>query len=414
MRQKSTRLRARPAGNLWEPRRLALLTKLFRRTYNREASLFISVPGRTELGGNHTDHHRGKVLAASVGLDLVAAVAPRSDDNINVSSEGFAHPFFLHVKETAPREEEKGTSTSLIRGIVAFFAERGFGLGGFDACIAGSVGIGSGLSSSACFEVLIGSVLNVLHNRGRATPLEIARAGQFAENRYFGKPCGLMDQVACSLGGTLKIDFRTPANPSIHRLTFDPRTYGYELVVVNTGGGHQDLTPEYAAIPDEMGSVARFLGVSSCRDIRMKTFQDRMSEIRKACGDRAVLRCMHYFAENERVDREFDALRRRKFDEFLGLVRQSGNSSMKYLQNIFSASDPHRQNVSIALAATERFLLKQSGGASRVHGGGFAGTIQAYIPVGVSKRYEREMNSLFGEGSVQPIALRPTGAVVRG
>lgn len=408
---KKQRKRRQPAAGeyRWDERRLAECVRKFRGVTGKKPTHAFSSPGRTELGGNHTDHNRGKVLAASVDLDSLAVVAPRSDDTIRIFSEGFADPFVLQAGDHAIRREERGTSAALIRGIAAAVVERGFSAGGFDAWVTSRVGIGSGLSSSASFEVLVGAILNALHNREKIPGIQLALAGQSAENNYFGKPCGLMDQLTCSLGGTIKIDFRDPVKPNISRLVFDPRKYGFDLVVVHTGTSHQDLHAEYAAVPEEMRSVARFLGGEHCRDIEVDLFFDRLSDVRAHCGERAALRCIHFFAENERVEKQFKALKQERFTEFLALVQQSGDSSMKYLQNIYPASNPRNQSVTLALALTDRFLSRHGAGAFRVHGGGFAGTIQAYIPSQVTPLYRRTMQALFGKSSVQTLVLRPIG-----
>lgn len=397
----------------WDERRLAAVSRKFREATGRIPTFAFSSPGRTELGGNHTDHHHGKVLAASVNLDMFASVAPRSDGTVRVFSRGFKEPFVVQAGDRTVRENEKGTSAGIIRGILAIFAGRGQEVGGFDAWVMSRVGVGSGLSSSACFEVLIGSILNTLYNRGRIPPLQIATAGQAAENEYFGKPCGLMDQVACSVGGTLKIDFRVPDKPEIKRLQVDPSKFGFDLLVVNTGSGHEDLTSEYASVPEEMQSVARFLGFEYCRDVPFGLFVERLPEVRTHCGDRAALRCMHFFRENERVEKQFAALKKRQFTDFLALVQQSGDSSIKFLQNTYSTNHPQRQSVTVALAQTERFLSECGGGACRVHGGGFAGTIQVYVPSNSVGRYRRMMDALFGRDCVQPLVLRPLGVVSR-
>ena len=413
MKNKRRRATAAKGENLWDKKRLAGCSGDFRRMTGRKPTHAFSSPGRTELGGNHTDHNRGKVLAASIDLDMLAAVAPRSDGTIRIFSEGFHDPFIVETGDWGIHPEERGTSAALIRGTVAEFIRKGWNVGGFDAWVTSRVGVGSGLSSSACFEVLVGSILNTLYNSGRISRVQLAFSGQAAENVHFGKPCGLMDQITCSVGGTLRIDFRDPSNPDIKRVDFDPQKFGFDLVVVNTGSTHEDLTGDYAAIPNEMRSVARFLGVEYCRDVDVDLFMDRLPDIRANCGDRAALRCMHFFAENNRVEKQFKALKQKRFSEFLNLVQQSGDSSMKYLQNIVPAGHPHNQGLALALAQTDRFLLRHGEGAYRVHGGGFAGTIQAYIPTHAKGAYRRVMSALFGENSVQTLIPRVTGVESR-
>jgi len=397
----------------WDERRIAASVKNFLRSTGRNPTHAFSSPGRTELGGNHTDHNHGKVLAASVELDMLASAAPRSDDTVRIFSEGFGDPFIVHTRDLTKDDGEKGTSTALIRGIMATLVQRGQNVGGFDALVTSRVGVGSGLSSSACFEILVASILNTFYNRDRISRIELATAGQIAENNFFGKPCGLMDQIACGVGGTLRIDFRDPGNPDIKQVQIDPREFGFDLIVVNTGSSHEDLTAEYAAIPEEMRSVARFLGAEQCRDVDVDLFFERLPDVRARCGDRAALRCIHFFDENDRVDRQFKALKQRRFGEFLDLVQESGDSSMKYLQNVYSASHPRSQSMTLALARTDRFLSRCGAGACRVHGGGFAGTIQAYVPSPELAKYRRMMTPLFGPGSVQPLILRPVGVESR-
>jgi len=394
-----------------------------------------TAPGRTELAGNHTDHNRGKVLAASIQLDNVAVVRERSDNIIFFRSTGFPD---VKVKLTdekgepdlQPKPEETGATEGLIRGIAAELRRQGCPVGGFSANAESVVLPGSGLSSSAAVEVLIGRILDSLYGGAKRTPLEIAQIGQYAENAYFGKPCGLMDQTACASGGAVAIDFENPDLPIVKQINFDLDAAGYVLCVVNTGGNHADLTPDYASIPAEMKSVAAFFSKSVLRELDKGAILSRAAEIRKALGDRALLRSLHFFDENERVDAMTNALlemenadsasKQAAFYRYLKLIDKSGNSSWKLLQNVYSPDNPASQGITTALALTKEFLNRQTfcgacsgacSGACRVHGGGFAGTIQAYIPRDAVDKYRAWIEPVFGAGSVTPLRIRPTGAV---
>ncbi len=367
---------------------------------------FFSTPGRTELGGNHTDHNHGRVLAASIHLDTIGAVAGREDYQVILISEGYPE-VRVDISSTEIREEEKGTTEALVRGIAEYFRSKNIEVKGFQANTTSNVLKGSGLSSSAAVEVLIGTIFNELYADGTMDPVEIAKAGQFAENRYFGKPSGLMDQIACACGGIAAIDFKNPAQPQIETLEASFRTMGYILCVVDTGGNHADLTPEYAAIPKEMRSAAQFFGQEHLRGLDADTLVVHAKELRESLGDRAWLRAMHFVLDNQRVPLQANALRSHDIERYLNLVRESGRSSCQLLQNIYPASLPEEQGVSAGLAMTELFLSEQSiNGACRVHGGGFAGTIQAYIPVSHFHDYIQWIEQVFGNGSVTPLTIR--------
>ena len=396
-----------------------------------------SAPGRTELGGNHTDHNRGKVLAASIQLDNAAIVQERSDKTVFFRSTG--HPD-VKVKLTdssgapdlEPKPEEEGMTESLIRGIAAGLSRKGcecrqgYPPGGFSANADSAVFSGSGLSSSAAVEVLFGRIFDSLYGEGKLSSLEIAQIGQFAENTYFGKPCGLMDQTACAAGGAVSIDFADTAHPVVKQINFDLAAMGYALCVVNTGGSHADLTDYYASIPAEMKAAAAFFGKSVLRELEKETVLSRAAEVRKALGDRALLRTIHFFDENERVDNMAAALdemnkadtaagKRYALNCYLNLVNESGDSSWELLQNVYPRPDD--QGISIALALTRDFFRKQklhhSGNpaACRVHGGGFAGAIQVYIPLDAMDAYRTNIEAVFGPGSLTPLRIRPLGAV---
>ena len=372
------------------------------------AVIWFSCPGRTELGGNHTDHNHGRVLAGSINLDTIAAVLPRQDSTVNIWSEGYK-PFSVDIADISMHENEKGTSAALTRGLAAFLSPKaGAKLRGFDACLGSTVLPGSGLSSSAAFEVLIGSIIAVV-NRIEASPTELAIGGQYAENEYFGKPCGLMDQIACAFGNICAIDFTEPAAPSIEQIAFNFSAHGYELVVVNSGSSHADLTDEYAGIPTEMKAVAKLFGKQTLNKVSEQEILDQAPEIRKKFGDRAFLRALHFSAETLRAAGMREALEHDDLPAYFEMVRESGLSSWQLLQNIVPAGAVRDQNIAVALALTEKFLGKE--GACRVHGGGFAGTIQAYIPSGRVTEYINYMKKVFGEAQVFPLQIRSHGVV---
>jgi galactokinase len=369
---------------------------------------FYSAPGRTELGGNHTDHNRGRVLCAAVHLDAVSCVAAREDTRVSLVSEGYAEPIVLDLSELRPKAAERGRTEALVRGVARGLADRGITPRGFSGRLHSTVPPGSGLSSSAAIEVLLGTLMADLGG-AELPPVEIAKIGQFAENEYFGKPCGLMDQTASAVGGIVSIDFADPTKPKVKRLDFDFRKEGYALVVVNTGGSHADLTADYAAIPGEMKAVAEFLGAGTLREVENALFLTRGPEIRAACGDRALLRALHFSGENARVPAMVDALKAGSLRDYFKLVKKSGDSSWRLLQNLYPPERPTEQGLCVALSLCADFLGKK--GAWRVQGGGFAGTIQAYVPRKLLPAYTGLMERYFGQGCVIPVSVRPTGAV---
>ncbi len=370
--------------------------------------MIFSASGRTEIGGNHTDHNRGKVLAAAVGLDVIAYVIPTRENVISVKSEGYPRDDVkLDVLE--PVEVELNSSAALIRGVAAGFVKEGLKIGGFEAYTTSNVLKGSGISSSAAFEVLIGTILSHLYNDGQVSAVKIAQIAQFAENKFFGKPSGLMDQMASSVGGFITIDFEDTENPVIESISYDFASSGYSLCIVDTKGNHADLTPEYAAIPQEMKAVAEYFGKKELRDINKAQVLDNAADIRCKLGDRAFLRAMHFFDENVRVEKEAAALKAGNINEFFKIVNESGNSSYKYLQNIYAPKNPSEQGLSTGLYAAENVL--EGRGACRVHGGGFAGTIQAFVPNDKLDAFTDTMEKLFGEGSCHKLYIRPCGGV---
>lgn len=380
--------------------------------FKEEPQHLFSSPGRTEIGGNHTDHNRGLVLAASINLDTIAAVNKNKSGVIRVYSEGYADVFCISLNDLSKKESEKETTNSIIRGIAAQFRDEGYQIGGFNAYIASDVYVGSGLSSSASFEVMIGTILNTLYNGSKIELEKVARIGQYAENEYFGKPCGLMDQLATAVGNTIMIDFENPDSPRINQIRFDLAEFDYAMVLINTGGNHIDLNDEYIAVYNEMQSVARQFARDDCRDLTYSEILGRLPDLRKKVGDRAILRAIHFLNDNERVINEVDALKNRNIEQFLDIVNESGNSSFKYLQNCYSIKEPSNQGISLALAITEGFFKNISKKAAwRVHGGGFAGTIQAFIPMECTNAYVKLMSSIFGENAVSVLTIRPVGAI---
>lgn len=369
--------------------------------------IFISAPGRTEIGGNHTDHQRGSVLAAAVDLDVICVVSPKRARNIHIVSEGH-RPDTVDLDDLTPQSCDAGHAASLIRGVADWFVKNGYNIGGLDAYTTSQVLGGSGLSSSAAFEVAVGGMLNHLYNGGTIPPERIAMAGQYAENAHFGKPSGLMDQMASSVGGFVQIDFANPDSPVITPLSFDLDAKGYTLCVVDTKGTHADLTGDYAAIPAEMRAIAQVFGNSYLSEVDEGAFYAELSSLRAAAGDRAVLRAMHFFDDNRRVGEQARALFAGDITGFLKLVRESGESSFTCLQNIYA--NPREQGLSLALALSRR-ILSGTGGAWRVHGGGFAGTIQAYVPHDILPRYRSTIESVFGDGTCRSLKIRPVGGV---
>lgn len=393
-------------------RRFANLTDEHEKLFGVKAESVFSTSGRTELAGNHTDHNLGKVIAGSINLDTIAAVHATDAREVTFASEGYP-TISVDISDLEVHESIYGTTEALIRGVAAAFASRGGRVGGFCANVTSSVFKGSGLSSSAAIEVLVGTIFNSLYNDDRFTTTDLAIMGQEAENIHFGKPSGLMDQIACANGGIVGIDFRNPKDPVIAPVAADFADYGYNLIITTTGGNHADLTADYASIPAEMRTVARFFGEDHLREVDPDVFRDNMGRLRKAIrNDRAVLRALHFFNENDRVDSMMKALQERDFNTYLSLVRQSGDSSFRYLQNIFSPKAPDEQGIALALAMTESFLGDR--GAFRVQGGGFAGTIEAYVPLDLTDTYFRYMERVFGQGCCTVLAIRnlPTTRVM--
>jgi len=383
------------------------LLKQFNATFGSKDSDFFTSPGRTEIGGNHTDHNYGRVLAGAVNLDNLAVASKNNTNIIHIQSEGYPK-FDVDLSFLKPEQSERFTSAALVRGICSRFREQGYAIGGFDAYIDGGVPKGSGLSSSASFEVLIGAILSQLFNNGKVDPIQNAIIGQYSENNYFGKPCGLMDQTACAMGGLITIDFKDPSKPVVKRVNFDFVATGFSLVITDTGGNHADLNDEYASLPADMKAVASELGAKVLRQVTLEQVLDVAPRIREKVGDRAILRAIHFQGDNQRVVDQVAALERNDFKAFLGMVIESGYSSYMYNQNIFPVNNVREQGVSVALALSELVLKGQ--GAWRVHGGGFAGTIQAFVPQSLLEKYINTLEHFYGKGSCHNLFIRHQGA----
>jgi galactokinase len=396
-----------PAELKAHAKRYADLLRQFETSFGSRNIELFSAPGRTEIGGNHTDHNYGRVLAGAVNLDNVAVAAKNDINIIHIESEGYPR-FEVDLSALKPDKKEQFTSAALVRGICARLKELGYAIGGFDACIDGGVPKGSGLSSSASFEVLIGAILSQLFNQGKVDPIQNAIIGQYAENNYFGKPCGLMDQTACAMGGLITIDFKDPSNPVVKKVNFDFVATGFALVITDTGGNHADLNDEYASLPTDMKAVAAELGAKVLRQVRIDQVIQMIPKIREKVGDRAILRAIHFQGDNQRVVEQVAALEKNDFKAFLGMVVDSGFSSYMYNQNIYPVNNVKEQGVSLALALSE--LVLKGNGAWRVHGGGFAGTIQAFVPQNLLEKYISTLENVYGAGSCHKLFIRQQGA----
>lgn len=375
--------------------------------YGDKEVYVISVPGRSEVIGNHTDHQHGEVLATSINLDIIAVVSPREDGVVKVLSDNYDIPA-IDLSDLTPNEHEKESSQALIRGVAAKIAEEGGKIGGFDGFMTSDVLQGSGLSSSAAFEVMIGNIFSNLYNEGNLDPVELAKIGQYAENVFFGKPCGLMDQCACSVGGLIHIDFADPKNPIVEKVNVNFADFNTSLCITDVHASHADLTQDYADIPYELKEVDQFFSQEFLRDVNEDEFYARLVELRNTVkNDRALLRAMHVYEENKRVQKAVAALNNNDLAGFEQQILASGNSSFKYLQNIYSPADFKNQAVSLALFLSEKVLNGR--GAHRVHGGGFAGTIQAFVPNDLVEAYRNEMDKVFGAGACYILQIRPFG-----
>ncbi len=386
--------------------RYAKSIEKFESLYGEADVEIYSAPGRSEISGNHTDHQHGEVLAASINLDAIAIV--KKNDVVRVVSDDY-DMITISLDDIAKKEEEEGTTIALIKGVLAGLKDRGNAIGGFDAYITSDVLIGAGLSSSAAFETIIGTIVSGLYNDMKVSAVDIAIIGQYAENVYFGKPCGLMDQMACSVGSLVHIDFADKENPIIDPVTFDFTKYGYSLCITDTKGSHADLTHEYAAVPAEMRAAAAVLGKEVLHGTTLNDLLKNADEIREKAGDRAFLRAIHFVTENVRVQNAVVALRAEDFEGFLKMIKASGDSSYKYLQNVYTNQDVQHQNVSVALAVSDAIL--GGNGVCRVHGGGFAGTIQAFVKDEAVKEYKETLDKVFGTGACEVLKIRKYGGM---
>ena len=380
----------------------------FEAVFGNRPERYFSAPGRTEIGGNHTDHQRGRVLAGAVNLDTRAAVRKNGTNIIRIQSQGYPMST-VELDALEPVKAEVNTTPALIRGVAARFIQMGYEVGGFDAYCTSTVLPGSGLSSSAAFEVLIGTIINGLFLDGKVSRTEIARIGQYAENVFFGKPCGLMDQTASAVGNLVTIDFFDKDNPVIKPVNFDFSSCGHALCIIDTRASHADLTDEYAAIPGEIKMIAEYFGKEVLTQIEEKDFFAEIPKLREKCGDRAVMRAVHFYQENARVPKQVEALEKGDFETFLSLVKESGYSSYMYLQNVIPAGYKEHQDVALALAMCEHLL--DGKGAYRVHGGGFAGTVQAFVPFEILEKFREGIDSVLGEGACHVLDIRPQGGV---
>ena len=407
--ERLTEIYADPYIIPYEKKRYEQALYQYNATFGADEVEIFSAPGRSEIGGNHTDHQHGEVLAASINRDAIAIVKKLNRPRVTILSDGYASEITVDIDDLDKRKSEEGTTAALIRGVLAKIQINGYSIGGFQAYITSDVLIGAGLSSSAAFETLIGTIVSYLYNNNEISAVEIAKIGQYAENVYFGKPCGLMDQMACSVGSLVHINFADVKRPKIEQVQLNLDAHGYSLGITDTKGSHADLTPDYAAIPQEMKQVAEFFGKEVLGEVSKQEILRDIPQIREKAGDRALLRAIHFMNENERVRQEAEALKQDHFSEFLELVKESGNSSYKYLQNVYTSRYIRHQNLSVALAVSDMVLGKQ--GASRVHGGGFAGTIQAFVPENMVEDYREAMEDIFGEGTCQVLKIRKYGGV---
>lgn len=389
-----------------KPRYIRLINEFIKLFGEDRDVIITSAPGRTEVCGNHTDHNNGKVLAASVNLDAVAVASKNDEDVVRVKSDGHAMNV-VDTSELLPDEAEFGHSTAMVRGVVAKIAGLGYKIGGFDCVTTSDVIGGSGLSSSAAFEVLLGTTLSYLYNDGVINSVEIAKTAQYSENVFFGKPCGLLDQMASSVGTFVTIDFESTENPKIKKVDFDFSKSGHALCIVDTGGSHSDLTDDYAAVRGEMESVAQAMGKDVLREIDFEDFKKAVPSLMGRVSDRALLRAFHFYRENERVEKAIAALESNNFDYFKKVINESGRSSYMYNQNVYTPKNPAEQKISLALCISEGILGVD--GAYRVHGGGFAGTIQAFVPAELLEEYKNSIETVFGKGSCHVLIIRPVG-----
>ena len=386
------------------------LVRNFQKKFPEDDVMLFSSPGRTEISGNHTDHNHGKVLAGSINLDCVGVAAKNNSREVNIISETYNQSFVIDLDDLAPSDKKAGT-VDLVKGLLKGFLEAGYEIGGFNACITSNVISAAGVSSSASFEMLLCSILNTFFNNGAMDTVAYAHIGRFSENVYWDKASGLLDQMACAVGGLITIDFKDPAAPVVEKIDFDFGSQKHSLIIVNTGKGHADLSADYSSVPAEMKKVAEFFGKEVCAEITEQEVIDNLQEIRDFAGDRSVLRALHFFEENKRVEAEVAALKENRFEDFLKNITESGNSSWKWLQNCFTNTSYQEQGITIALALTELFLAEKKKGACRIHGGGFAGVIMTMLPNELVEEYISYIEKSMGEGNAYRMSIRPYGAI---
>lgn len=382
----------------------------FKHTFGDKDILMFSSPGRTEISGNHTDHNHGKVLAGSINLDCVGIAAKNNSSKVNVISETFNQKFTIDLNNLAPSEKKAGT-IDLVKGLLKGFLESGYEIGGFDAYITSNVISSAGVSSSASFEMLLCSMINKFFNDNRMNTVAYAHIGKYSENVYWDKASGLLDQMACAVGGLITIDFMEPSVPVVEKIDFDFASHDHSLIIVQTGKGHADLSEDYSSVPVEMKKVAEYFGKEVCAEITEEQVIENLAEVRAYAGDRSVMRALHFFEENKRVEAEVAALKEDRFEDFLMNITASGNSSWKWLQNCYTNSSYQEQGISVALALTELFIAEKQRGACRIHGGGFAGVIMAMLPNDIVEEYITYIEKTMGEGSAYRMSIRPYGAV---
>lgn len=399
-----------------DPNRLDYQTERYIKAIEKYESVYgegeiqiLSAPGRSEVCGNHTDHQHGEILAASINLDAIAVTAVITEPVVRLLSDGYEE-LVIDIGDLTIKEDEKNTTTALVKGVLNGARERGYKTGGFKTYVTSDVLIGAGLSSSAAFETVLGVIVSELYNDGKMDAITNAIIGQYAENVYFGKPCGLMDQMACSVGSLVHVNFADPKDPVVEKVSFDMNKYGYSLCITDTKGSHADLTHEYAAVPKEMKAVAAYFGKDVLLEVSGEEILSNIEELRKNCSDRAVLRALHFVNENVRVQKAVEALKKENIPSFLENIKASGNSSFKFLQNVYTSCDVEHQNVSVALAVSE-MVLAQNSGVCRVHGGGFAGTIQAFVKNEKVLEYTKAMNQIFGDGACSVLKIRKYGGM---
>lgn len=386
-----------------------LVEKFVREFGDKEMKMFSS-PGRTEISGNHTDHNHGKVLAGSINLDCVGIAAKNDSGKVNIVSETFNQKFSVDLDNLAPSAKMAGT-VDLVKGLLKGFQEKGFQIGGFDAYITSNVISAAGVSSSAAFEMLLCSMLNVFFNDNKMDVVAYAHVGKYAENQYWNKSSGLLDQMACAVGGLITIDFYDPQNPVVEQIPFDFGSKNHSLIIVNTGKGHADLSADYSSVPQEMKKVAEYFGKEVCAQVKEEEVIANLAKVREYAGDRSVMRALHFFEENKRVEAEVAALKEDRFEDFLSEITASGNSSWKWLQNCYTTADVQEQGISVALALTELFIAEKGRGACRIHGGGFAGVIMAMLPNDLVDEYVEYIEGALGQGNAYRMSIRPYGAI---